>query len=302
MSTSELRRTIQHLNRLDVDQVEFHEIESLLRAASKGVLAPLYRGASTELYFRARVHNGEPFTKLSDFGAPPPELVRGFQRCNPPGVPMFYVASKRINAILECDSQPGDIVYLGQWLCKEPPPVNTALSTLAHPISSQATALDEMFYTYIDTIFTRPIHETFSNQYKLTAAAAHVLTTRFMPHEANDVRADGTVGLRYSSVVNISSGYNTAFHTNFAKERLELFHVMKLRILSRSGKQLRIEVLDNALEHLDGKVLWLGQPHAIPKLRVSPTQLEFISNGRVWTLPVRTEPASEQEIETLLHE
>lgn len=302
MSTSELRRTIQHLNRLDVDQVEFLEIESLLRAASKGVSAPLYRAASTELYFRARVHNGEPLKRLSDFSAPPPELVNGFQRCNPPGAPMFYAASKRINALLECDVQPGDIAYLGQWICKEPPPVNMALSPLVHHDSSHSSTLDELFYTYLDTIFTRPIHETFSNQYKLTAAAAHVLTTRFIPHEANDVRADGTVGLRYSSVANISSGYNTAFHTHFATERLELLHVIRLRILSRSGKQIRLEILDNAVEHLDGDVLWLGQQHAIPKLRFSSKQLEFISNGRVWTIPVRTEPANEHEIEVLLHE
>ena len=208
MSISELRRTIQRLNRLDLDHVDFLEIVSSLRAASKGIFASLYRGANTESYFRARVHNGEQLSNLNDFGAPPPELVKGFQRCNPPGAPMFYTASKRINALLECDVQQGDIVYLSQWCCKEPPPVNVVLSPLSHHDSNHGSTLDEVFYTFLDTIFTRPIHASFSNQYKLTAAAANVLTTGYLAHDAYDVRTDGTVGLLYSSVANAYSGYN----------------------------------------------------------------------------------------------
>jgi hypothetical protein len=300
MSTIELRQIIHQLNRLDVDRTDFHYLVSLIRKASKGATATLYR--KTEFYFRARVHNGENLTKLSEFGAPPVNLVEGFQRCNPPGRSMFYSASKRINALLECNVAPGDTVYLGQWICKEPPPINTTLLALNDLDFSQISKTDEVFYTYLDTIFTRPVHESFSNQYKLTAAASEVLTTNFIPHASNDVRSDGTVGLMYSSVAYSEAGHNIAFHAAFAADRLELVHLMKLKILARDGKQLKIEIVDNAIEFDNQIALWLGDQRAIPKLRTSTTHFEFISNGRNWLVPVRTETSGEEEVEALLQE
>lgn len=300
MSTSELRRLIQQLNRLDVDRVEYPYLVSLIRKASKGVAVPVYR--KTELYFRARIYNGPHLTKVSDFGAPPAEMVSGFQRCNPPGKPMFYSASKRINALLECDVRPGDTVYLGQWICKEPPPVNTVLSPIDDALTSEISKSDEVFYTYIDTIFTRPIHESFSNHYKITAAATEVLTTSFIPDEPNDIRHDGTVGLLYSSVANSAAGHNTAFHAVFASERLELIHLMKLKILEKSGRKVNIELLDNAIEFDGGQALWLGNSRAIPKLRPTPNEFEFISNGRNWVVPVCSTQPNDDELETFLQE
>jgi hypothetical protein len=303
MSSKNLRDLIRQLNRVDVEKASFEYILSIIHKAIIEARIHITLTRSTELYFRARICNETKVKKINELKAPPAEFVKGFQRCNRPGVPMFYGASKRITALLECNVKEGDKVYLGQWINREPLPVNTVLSTVQDYQSNfELTDKERILYTYIDTIFTRPVHETFSNAYKITTAVAEVLTTNYAPEKDFDIRKDSTVGIIYPSVTNIADSYNTAFHAKFAEERLELIHVMELLVTKRDGKKVVVEVLDNAIEFPDGEIAWLSESAAIPKLIHDPHKLTFIWNGRAWVIATRDVIATDIEINELINE
>lgn len=300
MSTVELRKILRELNRVDLERVEFSFLVQRLRAASKGTSIPLGPRPFSEFFYRARVANEEHLNLVRDLGAPPQELVQGYQRCNPPGQPMFYASSRRITALLEVNAQPGDIVYLGQWVGATDLPINQVLSPENFTESPRPSPTDEIFHTYLDTLFTRPIAATFANSYKMTAAAATILSTNFVADTAHGVHSDGTVGLRYSSIAHTHKGWNTAFHAHFARERLQLIHATRIKILARSGEDFRIQLLDTAIETIDGAVIWLANQTSIPIPQKDPRGTTFLSNGRSWILPCYDNPLDETELAIFL--
>lgn len=303
MESEDLQRTIRRLNRLDVEQANFEDIVSMIRKAIAGIRVSVSLTPSTELYFRARVCQSYKPKRVTELAAPPAELVEGFQRCNPPKKSMFYSASKRITALLECGVEVGDKVYLGQWVNQKPAPISRVLSMDDAPDSHAGFTVNEhIVHTYFDTIFTRPVHETFSNVYKLTAAVTEVLTTGYTPETEQDIRDDQTIGIRYPSIVDTTGSYNTAFHAEFATERFVLHHAMELKVTELSGKKLTVEIIDNAIEFLDGEIQWLGDSVAIPDMIEDRKRLPFINTGRSWVIPVRETVSSPEEIEILLNE
>lgn len=303
MSGASIREAIRQLNRLDVDRENYDYILSLIVKAVIGAVVHVHLTPAMELYFRARVYNEGKLTDVADLGAPPAHLVSGFQRCNRPGVPMFYSASKRITALLECDVREGDKVYLGQWINRKPVPVNTILSgNDMHRSIAEPTTRDGVLYAYIDTICTRPVHQAFSNAYKITAAIAESITARYEAQKDLDIREDGLVGIIYPSVTNIAASYNTAFHAGFAEQRLEILHVMEAIVIRRNDRSITLRVLDNAIEFPDGKIAWLGEAIGIPRLRENPNEMPFRYNGKGWKILVREDIATEEEMEQLLNE
>lgn len=303
LNSDELQKTILRLNRLDVNRERYQDIVPIIRNAIAGIRISVSLTPSTELYFRARVSQFHKPTKIAELAAPPAELVHGFQRCNPPGISMFYSTSKRITALLECGAGIGDKVYLGQWMNQKPAPVNHILSMGDVPESHKDLTVNEhIVHTYFDTLFTRPVHETFSNVYKLTAAVTEVLTTGFASESEQDIRTDQTIGIRYPSVVDIAESYNTAFHADFATERFVLCHAMELTIKEINQKNIKVEITDNAVEFLEGEILWLGNPDAVPMLIEDRKRLPFINTGRSWVIPVWKSRPSSKDIEAMLRE
>lgn len=222
-TTVNIRNLIRTLNRLDLSCTDYPTLVSMFRDAIIGIRVSIGLSPSTELYFRARICNSPKPSEVHEIAAPPAEFVSGFQRCNPPKHSMFYSASKRLTALLECDVQPGDVVYLSQWANNKPTPRNRILLMDDEQEGVSLNANEQLLHSYIDTIFTRQIHETFSDAYKLTAALTEVLTTGFTPNGEHDIRDDRTVGLIYPSVVDITGSYNTVFHAPFSSERLVPF-------------------------------------------------------------------------------
>lgn len=302
MNTIELRQLIHELNRQDPASADFDELVSCLRIASKDTAIPLGQCSAAENFFRARISNNTKLERVADLGAPPPELILGYQRCNPPGVPMFYSAAQRLTALLEIDVKPGDIVYLSQWLPKSPVPVNYVFDPQEFASRPEASAKEVLFHSYLDTIFTRPIGESFTDSYKITAAAATVLSTRFMENTKIGVAPDGTVGLRYPSIAHSYRTHNTAFHAGFARDRLQLFHATELKIVNRRDENLDVSIIDTALESLEGRVIWTGNPASIPVPRKIMNKQEVISNGRSWVLPVFEHLPTYDEIQSFLRE
>ncbi|QOJ23559.1 MAG: RES domain-containing protein [Gammaproteobacteria bacterium] len=307
MSTLKLRQKIKQLNSIDLDKVDYKYLVSLLWSASDGVQVPI-QYKSIEIYFRARICNSKKIDKVSELGAPSADLITGYQRCNPPGIPMFYAASKRITALLECDVQEGDIVYLGQWINTAYVPINRIFSHSEMEMHN-FSEIDILYHSFLETLFTRKIHKTFNVEYKLTAAATEALTTRYPKEETikingkiKNITIDGTGGLYYPSVTNKSNSYNTVFHANFANANLKLVHVTQLKITKKTDREYSIEIIDTTNETQDGNILWLGSRHSIPRQEISKVGVEFFCNGRDWIIPVRDIPLADDDISRFLNE
>lgn len=296
MSTSALRQLIKQLNRVNTAAIEFDYLVARMWEATKGVTTST-QSAGISIYYRVRKFNGAKPSKTIELGAPPAYLVTGFQRCNAPGEPMFYAASKIITALQETRVQPGDEVCISCWLNKGGLLVNTALKDQ----NFTGRSLDDIYYSYIDTIFTRRVHATFSSDYKLTAAATKVLTTNM---QGLDKKLGGKVGLAYSSVAGNHNGFNTVFHVN-AIDQLEVLHVTHLRIISfnEAIDECTVQLLDSAEKFADGEILWSGNPNAIPLPALyDGKSLLLRCNGVTWRLPTRETPPTDEDIRYFLRQ
>jgi RES domain-containing protein len=283
-SSIEIRDRIRWLNRIDISNTDFDLLFKKVGKLTTGFTAAGEWCVSSESLFRARVNPKCRPTTLTELMAPPPRFVLGYQRCNPPGLPMFYAASRRMTALLECDASRGDIIYLSQWAVANDAPMNAAIHPLMEHKLPQ-TPLQLYVQSYMETIFTRRVDKSFSDDYKLTAALSQHLTTGFLPDPLSGVREDRTVGLRYPSIVDIENSYNTVFHDQFSKDRLRPLHVMEMRILNVEGKKISYDVLDNAIDFSNGEICWMNDPNKVPALQIGKTGLPYRSyGGGVWRI------------------
>ncbi len=301
MSTK-IRDIIRELNRIDLETVEYQKVVEKIMPLVTQIPMFIQMSKSTELFFRSRICNNKGIECIDELFAPPNELVKGFQRCNPPHKSMFYSSSKRITTLLECNVKVGDIVYLSQWINKEPTPLNILLSHNIETNLQQISSEQEIITSYLDTIFTRPIHKSFSNAYKITAAITELITNNFKPNKDQDIRDDENVALVYPSILDIQGSYNTVFSPNLAKERLLPLHIMKLKVIEKNGRSIKVKIIDNAREVIEGKIIWLNDENKIPTLITNRNKLQFQWTGKVWSIPIQNSSVTQNEIEELLNE
>lgn len=296
--SSEISIVIKELNRLDLEKVDYDKVIEKIKPLMCAILIETQKSNSTDMYFRSRICNDKEIENIKELSAPPNELVKGFQRCNPPGKSMFYSASKRMTTLLECNVQVGDIVYLSQWVNKEPIPLNIILYN-----DTETKISNELVLNYIDTVFTRQVHNSFSNAYKLTSAITELITSSFKPDKTYDIREDGEIALVYPSVSDILGGYNTVMSPSFANKRLEALHVMKLRITERKGNSIKVKVIDNAREVINGKIIWLNDKKKIPlKIQDKNGGIIFQYTGNKWSVPVGESELTEDIMNKLMTE
>ncbi len=158
LSKLDMRRQINRLNRLDCNKAEYKTICQIIAKMIVGIPIVVGTTKSHELFFRVWKNPGHKLNLLSELCAPPAAKVTGFQRCNAPGNPMLYCASRRITALLESDVKQGDIVYISQWIGKTQLPVNKVLDVehdeeFEHYLDDKSS----MFYAYLDTLFTKRV-------------------------------------------------------------------------------------------------------------------------------------------------
>lgn len=303
LSKQEMRRQIKRINRIDLSKSNYETVKAIINKMIEGIPIQVSASQPQDLLFRARKNPGGKITDVSGLCAPPPELVTGFQRCNVPGKPMFYCSSRRIAALLEIDAQVGDIVYLSQWMANTRLPVNMLLEdeALDDMLLRHLTERDELFYAYVDTLFTRRVDRAFSKDYMVSAAIAEICTSSHPPDEKMFVEADGHVGLKYPSIVDLEGSYNIAFPAEFAGERIGAHHVMELEILEREGDRLAVKLLDTAFDLDDGAIKWTGDAINVPALRAPKGGVPFRFDGKKWRI-LTTEhlPLSAEEARALL--
>lgn len=306
LSRLEIRQEIKKLNRLDPKLASYTAISSTYGRITEGFVTIAGKAGAGELFYRVRRTGGPKPTHISELQAPPAELVTGYQRCNPPGIPMFYAASRRGGALAEARVEIGEVVYLSQWIGRSGIPLNRIFDSEENQVvpgvdmSSVYGPNDDMILAYLDTQFTKRIHSTFSDDYKFTAAIAQHLTTNFSPDEGRDIREDRCVALKYPSVWGLERFHNTAMHASFASERLELLHVMELKVLSIEELDISVEIIDTAIKFENGGLNWSSNANLVPALLEEQRSVPFIFDGREWNLQMHDGAVTPEYIRLLM--
>ncbi len=300
LSNFELRSRIAQLNRLNSRTAGYSTIAETYRTMTYGVTSSVNKNGA-ELYFRVRADLDERPTMLSQLGPPPADKVFGFQRCNPPGVPMFYTASRRMTALLESRVSSGKTVYLSQWIGKQALIVNTSLQEFALGVDSERwDQRNTIFYTHLDTLFTKRVHKDFSDDYKFTAAIAQQFTKGF--HKSwEDIPEDGKIGFQYSSVVDIENSYNTVFHAS-SFDQFDILHFAELKITGVTENSLTAELTGNAVHFPDGSIVWNDDPGLVPAMRPKDRSVGVRWLGDRWQIDVHGRPMTDDEFSAWLNE
>lgn len=301
LSSFDLKQRIAALNRLDPRKVSYDTLVSRFSSLTEDVETRVGTSAS-ELFFRARVNPISRPELVSDLGPPPAASVTGFQRCNRPGYPMFYTASRRITALLESRVSAGDLVYLSQWIGKRGLPINNSFDESEQVFGQENWSIrSQAVYAYFDTIFTRRIHSTFSDDYIFTAAATQQFTCSFPANEDFNIKNNGVVGLRYPSVVDIERSYNTVFHPEQFGE-FDLLHVAEMEITEVGDDDVRATLLDTALVFAGGQIAWSGDKGQMPALLAEGRHVPFRYSGTEWRVDTLGRDMTPEEFSAFLSE
>lgn len=299
---------VRELNRTQSDEVDYDYLLETYKQIRFAVCAVLTSVNQAEMFFRARSNPTEGKPKhVSALGAPKSEYVTGFQRCNAPGKPKFYAASKRKIALAEIGAKRGDTVFLSQWALRKGKSLATnsiLCDDVAQSMSDKASHGDQSLIAHLDTIFTKRIHSDFSSDYKFTAAATEILTNHFPTTEG---ATDGKVGLVYPSVFDRKNSYNTAVAKEIADSHFEPIHVLEAEVCDVRGTDFSLKIIDTSYDFRDGTIHWNGSAKHLPALRKRLSSREYFGHtghdGSVfWGLPTLGKEASKQELDWLLDE
>ncbi len=302
LSKFELRRQISQLNSLDLTKSDYKTLKSKVQRITEGMATVIGLTGGGEAFFRVRRNPPAKLTTLTDLGPPPAQYVTGFQRCNAPSEPMFYVASRRSTALAETRVERGDRIYLSQWIGLDQIPFNRLFDAdLTDEWQAKIAETSSEVQTYFETLFTRRIHATFSDDYKITAAIADHLTTGFTKSDRQKVHDDQTVALRYPSVATKNGSYNTIMHPSFAADRLKPLHVMEIEIMGVNGDSFACRILDNAFTFDGDLIIWTDDPSRYPDENLEPGTL-MQSDGQNWNLALSSDAYDQDRVDRLMAE
>lgn len=303
LTASEMRAEIKRLHRIKTDVSEYKTIKMIYQRLFAGIKTVVGTTSGGDVFFRARTNPPSKPSLVAEIAAPPASSVTGYQRCNAPHQPLFYCSSRRITALLECRIKVGDTVYLSQWIGKSKLPINMIFDTNEdHGFFRKVSEAESILYTHLDAIFSQRIHDTFSNDYKFSAAVYEQLTRKFESGRFG-IEQDGCVGIRYPSVIDLEDSFNIAFPAHFTPDRIEPLFLMELRVERIDGNDVTVSLLDTAFDFSSGSIRWTGNRFSIPAPRPSKTAVNFRWNETTWEL-LRTDHLSmpEELVEALLNE
>lgn len=271
---------------------------------AKGMHA-FVKPTGNELFFRVRKNPGNKISNISELGVPPVDKTIGYQRCNGPSEPMLYTGSRRITALLETRVEPGDIVYLCQFIGDdEGVRVNISLDLKAKlPDKFAWSQHNQIILSYFDTLFTRRIHQTYSDDYRFTAAATHALTCGFQVKDRAGGVVEQRIGLRYASVVDVARSYNVAFYPEHVAKLMPM-HVAELRIDEVHERDVSATLLDTAIRFgPSGEIMWTGDLTLVPSLRREDRAVTYRSAGNgQWDVDTVDRLLSKEEFYDFLNE
>lgn len=295
MSTFKARQKIRSLNRINLETCSYRTLSAKISGLLADVVVEVVENPSWKPYFRCRKMTSKPMN-ATELAAPPAQYVTGYQRCNPPNTPYFYCSDNRLISLKEVRPADGDKIYLSEWIGNTGLLINDVFSTSETATFQSRTPLSDLVHTYMETLFTRPIHQDFSNQYKLTSAFSQILTNGFLyPNKDN-----GHAGLKYPSVLNLEVGSNFAFPDAMAKQELHLLHVCEVSV-EIDGSAFSFTPTDNAFANVDGTLVWLETGSKFPAARTGK-KTEFVWESGEWRIVTNTSENFREAFETILSE
>jgi len=301
---SDPMKAIMRLNRLDPRRTSFEDLKREMSEIANGIIA-VSDGTRSEVFFRARKDMVSRPVNISELGPPPADKVIDYHRCNGPGEPMFYTGSRRVTALLEIRVKPGDIVYLSQWVGRgDGVGINVTLHPSTEiPQDNPWFEKSKVILSYFDTLFTRRIHKTYSDDYRFTAAIAAFLTTNLPVNTASGSIVYENFALRYASVVDLERSYNTVFHPEHVR-KLRPLHVAEIRIDEVDEYSVSATLLDNALKFTSsGDIVWTGDLTLFPSYKTKNGNVLYKHDGiKQWNVNTMDKNLSDDEFNQILNE
>lgn len=271
---NETKKRRKQLERLDLRRADYSYVKSLVKNLFHNHVAPSFYLDTGSPFYRVRLNPPSKPTEEKDLREPPRTSITGYQRCNSPGNPIFYASNRILTAALEVGAAENDTVYFSKWILTKPMSCSVAISSEmyeCHPDIQRVVPERSIdIIDYFETLFTRPIHDTFSEQYKITAAISEMLTGEYtrallgQDDEGDVVSSDGHMGLIYRSVVDVAEGKNFAFHPTLVDEFLVVEFVLEARVVSSANNKFVVEVMDFSDDFVGKSIGWSGNPRSIP--------------------------------------
>lgn len=250
-SATEIRKIFRQINYMDLDKTDFEYIVELISKVIKQVPFSGFNQRNDTRFYRGVIHKNKP-GNTSLFTYPPAEKVIDFQRCNPPGAPMFYCSAGLAPIFYELDVKEGDYVYASKWSIKSNFYLNQIVEKRGYDTNNHPTK--NMISTFFETKFSEPIHETFSTRYKVTAAIAKKMG--YGKVENQDIKIGGIV---YPSVSYPGTADNMAIFPEIVDECLQLDYVEEIEVMEVSGNEFKIEYRDFSSNFENNIINWAGR-------------------------------------------
>jgi hypothetical protein len=250
ISAYEARGIIKKLNRMNLDQIGYGHIKNTIKSLITGLPMKMITPRLDARLYRGVIYKEKPLdVKLLSY--PPKELVTNFQRCNPPDSPMFYCSVDPAAICSELRVRSGDKLYLSKWSVAEE---FFCARVSPNEDEYENSRENELVFGYFETKFLQPIHQTYSSQYKITAAICECLTTGNI---VGDLRTNG--GLIYPSVAHSSRSENLAIQPHVVDRCLHLDWVEELTIEAVSDISISYKRTDFSSNFEDGLISWTGK-------------------------------------------
>ena len=252
---SEAREIIRRLNRMDLDRADYEEIKKLIGRLISGIPVHVDKVRNDARLYRGVLHEQRPLDR-SLLSYPPASTVTNFQRCNPPNRSMFYCSPTPAAAFYELDVHPGDRIYLSKWSISR----EFLLQKISRSEDEDLSPPTDSIFTYFETKFSQPIHDTYSSQYKITAAITEVLTLGKIEVP------DGSMalgGLLYPSVAHPGRPENLAIRPDVVDRCLNLDYVEEIQITDRkedANQTITYNRIDVSSDFSNGEIRWSGRP------------------------------------------
>ncbi|MCG7518810.1 hypothetical protein [Ruegeria sp. Ofav3-42] len=266
ISTHRARQLITAINSAHLDRSNYKTLQSQINELFQGYALKGMSLAQDQMIYRGRVMAGKP-SSIDELKAPPAEAVKGFQRCNSPGNPMFYggfVLGAIFAEVIGPDTSDGKI-FVSRWVAPE-----GFFAVELLPKENQAemdtSRTQAIVDTFIETKFVGRVHETYSNDYKVTAAIAEKALSGSLSEEANDgfpitpKEGEGLGCIIYPSVQATGRGPNVAMIPSYANRHLIPDCVEEIHFRRKSEESFEINRIDYAKPSLtDNTLVWTGK-------------------------------------------
>lgn len=269
---SAVRKIIQEVNRINLKEVDYDYVKQKVGNLFGGIKCNGISLNEGQPLFRGIVYNDKP-TNISYLGAPPKEFVTGFQRCNSPGNPLFYCSGNQAPVLYEIHPQKGDKVYMSKWSVEK---ADQFLITLSpNHLDDDLDPLISSIYSFFDTKFSEPIHDTFSFRYKVTSAIAELLVR-------DNLFDRQAIGIAHTSVAYPGGADNIVLLPEYVNSNLSLDYVEELEIVDVTKEGFQVIFTDIATDFTDGIIHWEGRAkqHTIPAKSIA----HFIMESSGWVM------------------